>query len=193
MDVNSEQPVDSTVELVQRARKGDRDAMDLLCRRYMRPLSRWARHRLPGWARELMNTEDLVQETLLRTVRNLDHFSSQHPGALHGYMRRVLENLVLDEKKKISRAPLRGELRPDVKGSSTSPLERLIGREKLERYEHALEMLDADAREAVLARIEYGMTYKEIAEAMGGRTKDGVRMTISRALARMAAEIGHES
>ena len=62
-------PIDpeSTFHLLDRARAGDQEALERLFERHVKPLQRWARGRLPRWARDLADTDDLVQDTLLRT------------------------------------------------------------------------------------------------------------------------------
>ena len=49
--------------------------------RYLPRLSRWASGRLPRWARDLSDTDDLVQDTLIRSVANLGHFEARGEGA----------------------------------------------------------------------------------------------------------------
>ena len=61
----------SSVELVVRARGGDRQALDRLFERYLPLLRRWAAGRLPRWARDLVDTDDMIQDTLMRTFRNV--------------------------------------------------------------------------------------------------------------------------
>ena len=61
-----------------------------------------------------------------------------------------------------------------------------IGNEALERYEAALARLNAGDREAVIARIELGQTYAEIASALGKPSTEAARMAVNRALARLA-------
>ena len=56
---------DSSVELLARVRKGDREALERLLHRYVPALRRWATGRLPRWARDMAETEDLVQDTVL--------------------------------------------------------------------------------------------------------------------------------
>jgi hypothetical protein len=58
--------LDSTFDLVERAKSGDHDALNQLFARYLPPLRRWASGRLPRWTRDLMDTDDLVQETVVR-------------------------------------------------------------------------------------------------------------------------------
>ena len=68
----------SSFELLVRAQDGDEAARNELCARYLPRLRRWAHGRLPVWAREHLDTEDIVQDTLLRSVRQLDVV---HPAA----------------------------------------------------------------------------------------------------------------
>ena len=63
--------------LLDRARAGDNQALDRLFERYLPRLQRWARGRLPVWARDLADTHDLVQDTLLRTFKRIDGFDTE--------------------------------------------------------------------------------------------------------------------
>src|SRR5262245_31758372 len=85
-------PLVSSTELIQRAQDGDDQALDELCRRYRPRLTQWARGRLPRWARGLLDTEDLVQEAMSKTIRNLPSFESRRDGGLIYYMRRAVTN-----------------------------------------------------------------------------------------------------
>jgi hypothetical protein len=57
----------SSLTLLQRARAGDRAALDLLIARYLPRMERWARGRLPRWARDMADTQDVVQEALFQS------------------------------------------------------------------------------------------------------------------------------
>src|SRR6478736_1451369 len=78
---------ESSFELLEGARAGDPAALDRLLSRYLSPLQRWASGRLPRWARDLSDTGDLVQETLIRTLRNIGSFRPEREGALQAYLR----------------------------------------------------------------------------------------------------------
>src|SRR5262245_26983886 len=69
---------ETSLALLERVRLGDKDALEALLRRYVPALRRWARGRLPRWARDLADTEDLVQETVVRGLRNLPTFEYRH-------------------------------------------------------------------------------------------------------------------
>ena len=88
---------ESTLSLVQRAKAGDEAALQHLCARYVPRLHRWASGRLPGYARDLLATDDLVQDALFQTVRRIEDFRSEREGAFQTYLRQVLMNRIRDQ------------------------------------------------------------------------------------------------
>ena len=180
---------DSTSTLLARARSGDSQAMDQLFQRHRAPLQRWARGRLPQWARDLSDTDDLVQETLLRTFRRIEGFEPRHVGALQAYLRQAILNRIREELRRIGRQPEATGIDDLEVDSAESPLEQAIGREAVESYEQALTRLTPDEREAVIARVELGCTYEELADALGKPTPDAARKATRRALVRLAQEM----
>ena len=127
-----------------------------LLRRYVPALRRWARGRLPRWARDLGDTEDMVQDTVYRTLHNLKTFEHRHEGALQAYLRQAVMNRIRDECRRMARRPDVGELDEELADAGVSPLEAAIGVEALDRYEAALQRLRPDDREVVVARLEMG-------------------------------------
>src|SRR4051812_19910892 len=145
-------PLDTTISLLERARGGDADALDQLVERSLPPLRRWARGRLPQWARNLGDTQDLVQDAVLRTLPRLQTFKAEHPGALQAFLRQAISNHIIDEIRKVQRRPTANEV-PETPDPAPSPLEIVIGRQGIERYEAALRTLKPADREAIIARI----------------------------------------
>src|SRR5262245_57129666 len=94
-----------TGELVERAKRGDRAALDTLMKRYQPRLVRWASGRLPSYARSLLDTSDLVQETLIRTIERLDQIENEGPGKFEGYVRRAVMNRIQDQVRWARRRP----------------------------------------------------------------------------------------
>jgi RNA polymerase sigma factor (sigma-70 family) len=183
--------MDTTFDLVERAKSGDDDALNRLFTRYLPSLRRWASGRLPRWSRDLMDTDDLVQETVVRAVKRLDHFESRHEGALQAYLRQAIVNRIRDEIRRTKRAPAVTELNDNESDRGASPLEAAIGTEALERYEAALARLRPEEREAIVARVEMDGSYQEVAVALGKSSADAARMAVSRALLRLAEEMSH--
>ena len=187
-------PLSATTDLLQRARRGDQDALNDLFRRQLPPLRRWARGRLPKWTRDLRDTEDLVQETLTQTLRHVDAFEPRHEGALQAYLRQALMNRIRDEIRRVSRYPAPAGLEDEdaFMDAAASPLEEAIGSEAAERYEAALQRLRPEEREVIIARVEMQQSYQAIAAAHGKSSPDAARMAVTRALMRLAEEMDIE-
>jgi RNA polymerase sigma-70 factor (ECF subfamily) len=173
----------STIELLDRYKRGDNEAVSLLVERSLPPLKRWARGRLPDWARSLAETQDLVQDAVIRAIPHLKHFEARHPGALQAYLRQAIANHIRDEIRKVnSRPPIGGDLPESKVDPGPSPLERAIGRERLDRYDAALTKLRPVEREAIIARLELQQSYEEVALALGKPSADAARMLVARAV-----------
>jgi len=185
--------LESTLELVQRAKSGDRQALDRLFARSIPPLRRWASGRLPRWTRDLMDTDDLVQETVVRAVNRIDAFEPRHEGALQAYLRQAVMNRIRDEVRRRMRGPTVTELPDDTPDVNASPLDQAIGHEAVDRYEAALTRLRPEEREAIVARVEMDGTYEQVAQALGKPSPDAARMAVSRALLRLAEEMTRAS
>ncbi len=188
-DHTPEGSAESSLDLLGRARRGDPEALDRFCRRFRPILRRWAAGRLPQWARDLVDSDDLVQDTLLRTVHKLDTFEPRHDGALQAYLRQVLQNRIRDEIRKKSRSPERDSLDPQTPDAGPSPLEESVGLQNLERYEAALARLDEDDREMIVLRVEMGLSYEELAAAVRKPSPNAARMSVMRAVVRLGEEL----
>jgi RNA polymerase sigma factor (sigma-70 family) len=184
---------ESTFHLIDLARAGDQEALDRLFARHLKPLQRWASGRLPKWARDLTDTDDLVQHTLLHTFRTIQDFKPRHVGALQAYLRQAVLNRIRDELRQKGRRPDSIDLDGVQLASGESPLEEAIGREAVERYERVLARLKPEEREAIIAKVEMGYSYEELAEALGRPTPDAARKAAERALLRLAEEMKRES
>jgi RNA polymerase sigma factor (sigma-70 family) len=181
--------LDSTFKLIERVRKGDKEALDRLIARHVKPLRRWISGRLPRWARDLADTDDLVQDTLLRTFRKMEDFKPQSVGSLQAYLRQAVLNRMRDELRRKGRAPAMIDLDDVQLEARGSPLEDAIGQQALERYEAALARLRPDEREAIIARVEMDYSYEEMAEALDKPSADAARKAAKRALLRLAEEM----
>lgn len=186
MQLTGADDLDSTATLLDRVRAGERGADDRLVRRYLPALQRWARGRLPRPARDLVDTDDLVQVTFLRALDKVKGFELRGEGAFLAYLRRILQNLIRDQIRRSGRKPQMETLSDAVTDVGLSPLEQAIGEEMLEAYDRALSRLPAPQQEAILLRIELGFTYAEISRALGSPSPNAARMVVARGLARLA-------
>lgn len=182
-------PADTTYRLLARARGGDRRALDDVFARHIPALRRWARGRLPRWARDLADTHDLVQETVLQTFKNLESFEPRGDGALQAYLRQALMNRIRNEFRRADRRVPMETLDEQARSEATSPIEAAIRQQQLDRYDAALARLSDPERDLIVARIELGLTYEEMARTLGKPSWNAARMATARALLRLADEL----
>jgi RNA polymerase sigma-70 factor (ECF subfamily) len=181
--------LDSTFDLIERVRQGDKDSLERLMARHLGPLRQWLSGRLPRWARDLSDTDDLVQDTLLRTFTKMEDFDVRGVGALQAYLRQAVTNRLRDELRRKGRAPAVVDLDGLELEGAGSPFEEAVGREAVERYVAALARLTREEREAIIARVEMDYSYAELAEILGKPTADAARKAAQRALLRLAEEM----
>jgi RNA polymerase sigma factor (sigma-70 family) len=174
-----------TIELVVRARAGDRTAAEALLERCLPSLRRWTHGQLPIAARGRLDTNDLVQEAALHLLQRLDRFEPRHVGAMQAYLRLSVINRIRDEVRRIGRQSPPVELPDDLESDRTTPLESAIRTETYERYRLALNHLRPRDRELIVVRVETQWSFTEIARRFGMRTNDAARIAVFRAIARL--------
>jgi len=181
---------ESTEALLQRLKSGDQRAQAVLVQRYLPQLRAWAHGRLPRSARDLFNTEDLVQDTFLRALMRLKSFVPETDGSFLAYLRQTLLNRIRDLIRKAGRTPGKEVLQDVYADRNPSPVEAAIGKETLESYDKAMATLSGQDQEAIMLRIEMGFSNEAIAQHLGCPSPNAARMTVARALVRLADAMG---
>jgi RNA polymerase sigma-70 factor (ECF subfamily) len=182
---------DVTSDLITRAKRGDRTALDLLVARCLPALRRWSHGRLPSFARGVHDTGDIVQDAVSRALTHLADFESRHQGALQAYLRQAVMNRIRDVIRYQQRRGRHTGPPEELLADDTSPLDRLIGADDLARYEAALLRLRPQDREAIVGRIELQYSYAELALLLDKPTANAARVAVMRAIARLVDEIRH--
>jgi RNA polymerase sigma factor (sigma-70 family) len=172
--------------LLARARAGDAQALEALIARHLPRLRRWASGRVPPWARDAGDTEDLVHDTLVESLKHLNGFEHRRQGALQAYLRQAVLNRVRTQFRRAARRPALMAIPEDHLHDGPSPLEQAIGREMTDRYEAGLASLGDEDREMIVARVEMGYTNDELAAIFEKPSRDAARVAVARALARLA-------
>jgi RNA polymerase sigma factor (sigma-70 family) len=183
---------EATATLLARMRGGDEGAVDRLLQRCLPPLRRWAHGRLPAYARDLNETADVVQDAVLSSLRHLDRFEPRHEGALQAYFRQAILRRIIDIVRQHQRRPVPVEVPDTLADDGTSPLDRVIGTENIERFDAALQKLRPEDREAIVCRLELQYSYEELAVALDKPTPNAARVAVTRALRRLAQEMGSQ-
>ncbi len=180
-DMDGTLRLESTAALLHRVRSGDLSARERLCARYLPILRRWAAGQMPHQHRDLVDTADLTQITLMRVLNQIGTFQPQHEGAFLGYLRDALLSSIRDEIRRSTRRG--GGKSVEINEVDWRPvMAEAVGVETLAEYEQALNKLKPEERELVLLRFEFGLSFDEIAEATERASADAARMAVKRAL-----------
>ncbi|WP_395373906.1 RNA polymerase sigma factor [Marinicella sp. W31] len=179
---------ESTATLLLRVKEGDEAARERLCTLYLPILSRWAHGRLPEYARDTSETDDMVQLSLMKALDKLETFNPVREGAFLAYLRKILLNNIRNEIRKVSRQGNKVDLSDHVEivDEQSSVVEKAVGAEIIEKYEKALTHLNEQSREAVMLRVEFGFSYLEVAAAIDCNSANAARMIVTRALIKLA-------
>jgi RNA polymerase sigma-70 factor (ECF subfamily) len=181
--------LDATADLVARIRGGDQVALEMLINRILPSLRRIGHKRLAGHARSLLDIDDLVQDALVSLVRRLPHFVCQTPGSLLAYLQRVIVNRIIDATRKRASQGEWTALPDECAGQAVSPLQRVIDKEEMLRYRAAMLRLKPRDRQLIVMRIEYGLTYPEIATQLRVPSPNAARVALIRAMARLVSAL----
>ena len=180
---------DSTLLILERARQGDRAAAVILLERAVPAVRHWSRGRLPPIARAEANTEDIVQDAVLRVLPRISRFRHDTVGSLQKYLRTVVMNRIRDLIRKSKRHGTVVDVDAEpLADDEPSPLELAIRRQNVERFLAALQRLSPAERQLIIWRIELCLSVDEIADRLG-KTTGATRMAIRRAIARLDAEL----
>jgi len=174
--------------LVERARSGDRTALEALLRRHHDRVYSLCR-RLAGNDSDAL---DATQEALMAIVRGLDRFDGR--AAFTTWSHRVATNACLDEIRRRSRRPVTGFPDGDDGGCSpgeTPTADRALDSAVADRLDidAALSRVPVDFRTAVVLRDLCQLDYAEIAEVLG-IPAGTVRSRIARGRAVLAGLLG---
>jgi RNA polymerase sigma-70 factor (ECF subfamily) len=163
-------PVDDR-ELVESARKGDRDAFRVLFERYHRRAYALAF----GVLRHQDDALDVVQDAFIKAHNYLDKFEGN--SSFYTWLYRIVMNLAIDHMRKHRRVkPVEldeqhldgtvGEdsLLPKILGGN--PGRALMDKEIRARIDQALSELSENHRSVLVMRELEGMSYEEMAQAM---------------------------
>ena len=166
------------VRRVQRKREdGFEDFFDSLFPR----LYRFARVRLGGGVAEA-DIEDIVQETMLKAVRNLDAYRGE--ASLFTWACQICRHEIAAWRRRESRAVVPdGDLR---EGNDDTEPDGVIGEDELERrsteeaVQLALDRLPADYAMALEGKYVFGWTVSEVARQVG-RSRIATQSLLARA------------
>ena len=178
-------PAESSADLLDRARRGDTDSLEQLVIRQIPQLRAWAHGRVPSAARGHMDTDDIVQEALIRLLSVIDSFEARGEAHFAAYLRTTAKHLLTDRYRSEGQRTVEpfdsaDHPRPAAGDGHAGSMLRRFGKE--------LERLSAEDAFIVVARLQLGCTYPEISEVTGKQV-DTVRIRFDRTLKKLLTRV----
>jgi RNA polymerase sigma factor (sigma-70 family) len=150
----------SDEQLVALFRAGNEDAFRTIHDRYRQRLFAYTRQMLPG---SRQDAEDALQDVFVRAYSSL--LSNDRELALRAWLYRVAHNRCIDELRRP--APPAPEVMELVRAPIHDPIAQAEQRESLRRLVEDVRRLPEQQRSALLMRELSGMSYTELAGALG--------------------------
>lgn len=167
----SESDVDSV--LVERVKRGDQRAFEMLVVKYQRRIERL----IGRMVRDVDLVQDIAQESFIRAYRALPQFRGE--SAFYTWLYRIAVNTAKKALMDLKRDPLvpEGAMAVSEDGDETSRIENeltdgetpealLASKEIAAEVNAAIDALSEDLRQAITLREIEGLSYEEIAEVM---------------------------
>lgn len=173
----------SDAALLERARGGDRRALDDLLGRHQRRVYRFGLK----MCRDPEDAKDILQETLLAVARTVKDFRGA--SSVSTWMYTIARSFCIKKRRRSKFAPAEeesldarapGTEARQVADPARAPDESLAGRQIEAALEQAIGSLDPMYREVLILRDVEGLTAPEVAEVMG-LTVEAVKSRLHRA------------
>jgi len=174
--------------LIREAKAGDRLAFGELIETYRVRLEALIQSRLGSALKNVLDVEDIFQETLYRAFLSVGGFEWRKEDSFFSWLGAIAENVIRAAAKKAEKGDII-QLEREPADSRASPSRALRRDERFNRLESSFKHLSPDHQEVIyLARIE-GLAIKEIADRMN-RSPDAVKQLLMRALRSLKARFG---
>ena len=166
--------------LLVKAARCDPAAFAALYRRYVTPVYRYLYSRVGNAA----DAEDLTAQTFVAALEGLHGYRER--GNFAAWLFTLAHNKAADHhRQQHPQLPLDEAL--DSPGHGENPMTSMMRKEALQRLSALIAGLQEDKQELLRLRFAGGLTYPEIARAMG-RSEAAVKMAVHRLLRRLEAE-----
>ena len=146
--------------LIARWQAGDQRAATELVERHASALARFAVS-----SGERNEVDELVQDTFVRAFSSIDGFRGD--SSFRTWLFTIERRLLLDRRRAEKRRRDRTELQEDDAATEYDALDSVVAGETEARLQRAITKLSPTQREVFTLRIAEGLSYKEIAEAVG--------------------------
>jgi RNA polymerase sigma-70 factor (ECF subfamily) len=147
-------------ELIQRWKNGDQRAATTLVERHSPALARFA---VSCGARQ--DIDELVQDTFVRAFNSIDGFRGE--SSFRTWLLTIERRLLLDRRRSEKRRPDKVEIQEGDAATQFDALDGMVADEARKRLTEAVTKLSPTQRQVFSLRVAEGLSYKEIADAVG--------------------------
>jgi len=185
-------PSSDTRALYDLARRGSPEDVNAFYERCARKLLPLIRLRLGRTLRREMESRDILQAVLCKSLGRLDKVNE--PAAVMAWLARIAENEIRDQADYYKRQQRDAARRAPIEDAAGIPapirhaLSLAIVSRQTEALEAALEELGETQREIIVLRKLEELTFPEIATRLG-KSEDACRMAFSRAMAALTLKL----
>lgn len=184
----------ATVDLLQRAKAGSSEAVNLLYERCGGRLLSYIRLRMGRELRARLESGDILQATFLKSLTHLHQLGASETGSLMAWLARIADNEIRDrvdyqqrQRRDAAReVPIEDE--GAFRAAGRSALTQIILDEEALRLEEALDSLSPAHREAILLRKFEELSFAEIGRRVG-KSEDACRMLLARAMTALTLKL----
>jgi RNA polymerase sigma-70 factor (ECF subfamily) len=173
---------------VQRAKAGDREALDRILTRHAHRLDELARKEFGPGLRDRVRTSDLLQSTYLDVVRGIGSLEGDTEEAFLKWVARVIRNNARDKVRYFAAARRAEQDDPSPRPDPRTASAQAVITEDLQLVHRALDELETDHRLVIELKVLRGMEHRDVAEVMG-RSEGAVRCLLARARAALLVAV----
>jgi RNA polymerase sigma-70 factor (ECF subfamily) len=148
------------LDLVARWKAGEQRAATLLVERHAAALARFV-----ASVGSRFDVDEVVQDTFVRAFSSIDGFRGE--SSLRTWLFTIARRLVLDRRRAARRRGEEVEVNDGDVATEFDALDGVVAAETQTRLRAALGTLTATQREVFVLRVSEGMSYREIADAVG--------------------------
>ncbi len=201
--------IDDTAELIQRAMRGERVALERLLLDHFAPLTAHIARRMPTSLQSVVGAEDIVQLTFTNVFQSIEQYAVRDDATFLSWLLAIAENQLRDAVRAQKRKKRGGDrvrvqdvaveeqsrevqLLDILVGPDHTPSRSAARREGMQAIRTALAGLPDEYRRAIELRYFDGYSLEETAILMG-RTTGAVRGLVDRARRQLRESLGRAS
>lgn len=196
--------MDSINLLVPKARDGDKQAHEAICRQVQDYLQMMATQHLDPGLRRKLNPSDIVQQTMTRMIHGFENFRGKTSAEFYGWLTQILKNEIHTIRRDLHRAKrdVKRETELDGEGGcdaavvaldpTATPGTQAIRAERKLLLATIMKRLPADMEMVIRLRTLEGLPFQQVADEME-KTYDATYKLWKRAIIQFQSELNNQT